>query len=586
LLSQFYNEKINEAIKYLKEKFGAEDCPADSDDYPPITEKIEFASVNKIKIKGTERTINCIVAFPKTFPDTLPKIYLSKEDFKNYYPIPHVDHNRFICTRDPEVTFLYENNINEGLQYLVSVAEKIINDGISKRNVKDFDKEFLAYWNDVARSLKILSLISPTDEISRASIIQLPDNSQRYGHFIVAKSIKEAKDWMENLVIDFDGHSAKEAIYLPLKQGFLPYDINTNNDVLDILEREERKLFKALEEYFNESDSNRVVIFSVPLPEGKALGAWIHEPWDEKAVQGFRRGKIPLRNRLSKTGTNVITKLRVERIDRDRLFSRGGTGITQPIKNSSIAIVGCGSIGGAVAVSLSKSGINNFSLIDNQKIEPENVARYTCGFLQIGFEKCNAIKTTLKFHFPNIYCEEKNDDILDLLQKDESYLNKFNLTIVAIGKHWIERRLNDLQKRGVITTPIVYVWLEPYAVAGQILFIHPYQGGCYACCFDLDSFKYSVASSELEFLKREAGCQSTFVPYSNIELDHFVNIASKKILSFIETPPENSILYTWVGDKFSFLKMGHSINPRWVAELDYSVRETKINKEIDCHYCK
>lgn len=51
-----------------------------------------------------------------------------------------------------------------------------------------------------------------------------------------------------------------------------------------------------------------------------------------------------------------IKKIRLKRIDRQRIFSRGGNYITEQIamNDIKIAIVGCGSLGGSLAFKLAK----------------------------------------------------------------------------------------------------------------------------------------------------------------------------------------------------------------------------------------
>ena len=51
-------------------------------------------------IKCDGKDVVIIVSFTSSFPDDLPRIYLTK-DFE-YLPIPHVDGNNFVCTFDTD----------------------------------------------------------------------------------------------------------------------------------------------------------------------------------------------------------------------------------------------------------------------------------------------------------------------------------------------------------------------------------------------------------------------------------------------------------------------------------------------------
>ena len=128
--------------------------------------------------------------------------------------------------------------------------------------------------------------------------------------------------------------------------------------------------------------------------------------------------------------------------------------------------------------------------------------------------------------------------------------------------------------------------MEPYAVAGHFLYIHPSKGGCFQCCFNIDgSFKYSVAKFNKDLFKRESGCQSTFIPYSNLDIDSFINIITREILFFLEKKPKNSFLLTWLGDLISFKFLGYKINEEWTASLNYTHHKKEIFKNKYCGLC-
>ena len=281
-------------------------------------------------------------------------------------------------------------------------------------------------------------------------------------------------------------------------------------------------------------------------------------------------------------------RLMIERIDKERLFQRGGIGIRVGLSETTLAIVGCGSLGSQLAISLSKTGLSKFLLVDKELIEAENVARHVCGFMEAGNNKpkSKAIQNRLITHFPHIDCEAHHSDILDLLRKDESLLNGYDLIIMAIANMSVEIRLNHLLRRGKITSPLLFLWLEPLGVAGQILYIHPTEGGCYECCLTNEGhFRYSVSRPNQGLHKREAGCQSTFVQYSNLDVEHFLAIAAKEVVRFLENPPASSILKTWLGDINLFKSLGHQISDEWLADFSYSIHQKTIQKNSICRIC-
>jgi len=157
-------------------------------------------------------------------------------------------------------------------------------------------------------------------------------------------------------------------------------------------------------------------------------------------------------------------------------------------------------------MSLARCGLSKIKLIDNELLEVTNVARHLCGFDEVRQKKVDAVKRRITKHFPSIKCETYHSNVLSLIKKDEANLSGSDVIICALGNVGVERRLNYVFKKARVKTPIVYIWMEPFGVAGQILYVNPTRRACYNCCFD-DSgfFKYSVVAPSQEFSKRESG---------------------------------------------------------------------------------
>jgi len=582
-INNFYKECIDKAKKYLESKYPLETCDDTDEDYPASIKDRGAWIVWKIKVDNALHALTLLIAIPGTFPDKLPKIYLSKKDYSEIMPIPHIDKNRLVCTRDENINVINDDIPGEAVDKLVDIAVKeIINCGIRKKNTSDFYEEFLAYWNEEVK-YKVLSLFSPSENIEKLEMIKF---SKEFldSNYIFAGSEEEAQKWLSPFKIEIDRNFIYDSLYLPLQSPILLP--RKKIDFYNIIKDSGETYLTAVAKYFSQRNSNLFVLFSFPQKEERILAAW--RQTNPERINGFQNGStaIPLNLKMVKSD---IKPIRVERIDKERLFNRGGIGLKESIDDKKIALIGCGSLGSQLAISLSKTGISKFLLVDNECVEPENVARHVCGFFEAGFKmsKSEAIKDRLLKHFPHIECITYKDDILDLLQQKESFLNNCDLIIVAIANMSIERRLNFLLRNRVITSPLFFLWLEPYAVAGQILYIHPNKDGCYQCCLDNDGdFIYSVAKPNKELYKREAGCQSTFVPYSNLEIEHFTAIAGKKIIEFLEAQPESSILYTWLGDLTFFKSLGYQIKDEWFADSSYSVHEKIISKNQNCKICQ
>ncbi|SPA46668.1 ThiF family adenylyltransferase [Cupriavidus taiwanensis] len=79
--------------------------------------------------------------------------------------------------------------------------------------------------------------------------------------------------------------------------------------------------------------------------------------------------------------------------------------IRQPERNASlakkkVAIVGLGSVGSKVAVSLARSGITRFLLIDDDILKPSNLTRNQLDWSSMGYDKVDAVQSAIQLIHP------------------------------------------------------------------------------------------------------------------------------------------------------------------------------------------
>lgn len=75
------------------------------------------------------------------------------------------------------------------------------------------------------------------------------------------------------------------------------------------------------------------------------------------------------------------------------------------LRSVRVGIVGCGSVGSKVAVSLARSGIGQFVLVDDDVFGTENLVRHDLDWLSVGFHKADAIAGRIALVSPSATCE-------------------------------------------------------------------------------------------------------------------------------------------------------------------------------------
>ncbi len=583
MLIDFYKVALLKAEEYLRNKgYVLKVCNKDDPDYPAKGKK-EWSVVWSTSCIAGSQNIQILVAFPVTFPDEFPQVFLSKKSFDSISPIPHLGSSGDLCTFDPVESAPNPGKPGELAESFIERAIKVLDDGIARRNLPDYKDEFLAYWQMESVD-KICSLLAPHNE--KMILTFLPFSSEWRGYVgVIAKQLEDAKNWCDALNVKFEESKATDILYLPLNNfGYPPFP-TTNAELLRRLKEHSPHSLKELTAYFKSKIDQYYVLFSVPTERGRAFGLWHHIGLSKnKKARGFRK-IYPAKYMLLKHHADKLKKSAVERIDRDRLFARGGIGPSLS-EDVAVSMIGCGAIGSTLAYSLVRNGLNTIDLVDPDKLSAENVARHHCGLSDIDKYKSQVLREKLRLHYPYLKCNAYDKDILHLLLNDASFLNKYSLNIVAIGRLPIEKRLNLLIQNKSITSPFLFVWVEPLLVAGHALFVNPVKSGCLECILDTDlRVKYRVVEEAFKFFKREAGCQTTYIPYPSLEIDRFVNSIAQFIMSILKSVLAESTLLTWIGDIDSFRKKGEAVAAYWASDLSYTEHAINLSSEQLCEMC-
>jgi len=581
LLRIYYREALSKTRAYLESRYKIDNDLGNDKDAKHVHQLNPTSTIWRITATGIKRSFTFLVAIPPTFPDNLPKFYLTEKDFLDFGFIPHVDKNRFVCTRDPAVVVLNDSYPGEALEKLLQIAIQILEVGLKGESQQDFENEFLAYWNEHTELQTIM-----IDKIPKTPsvLIQYEVKPQLFGaSFLIATSKSSARSWITRLRVEIKLDNANKVLCLQLPK--IPESVPmTNGDIKRIINGLDKESAKSIRSFHG-----NIILACVPINRELVLISWRHPDFP---VKGFRtRSKsIPLYLRISTRNFEFadIKKFRVRRFDRVRLVKRAVDMSIITKDHLKLAIVGCGSIGSVLTMLLARSGCSLFTLVDPEDLTEENVARHLCGChaLATTSKKVMAVKSTLESHLPFVSCNAYDKDVLDILITGPQVFDDAELLIIAVANMATERRINDFF---VLERPkrVVYLWLEPYGVAGHILYISPNNGGCYRCCFNSHGdFRFAVIAKNQDFVRREAGCQQSFTPYGAADLEMFCAIACKEIIRLIQEPPTQSILLTWIGDKEKFQLAGYKISDNYAAHDSYSLHKRDIAKIGTCETCK
>ncbi|MBT2618456.1 MULTISPECIES: hypothetical protein [unclassified Bacillus (in: firmicutes)] len=151
-------------------------------------------------------------------------------------------------------------------------------------------------------------------------------------------------------------------------------------------------------------------------------------------------------------------------------------------------------------------------------------------------------------------------------------LNSYDLIISAISNAPIEQRINELQLKGVMTPPVLNIWVEPYLAAGHAIWIESTGGINISSLFDKGKYKYQVLKNGNQYTKKELGCSTSYVPYGALELKKFTTDVLLFICQQWEKDRKDNITFTWLGNLTEQRKNKRYLEPRWAGATDFSTR--------------
>ena len=504
------------------------------------------------------------------FPYEFPTVKLSEESTNQVPRIPHICDDNSICIFDKGVAVPnFKQPVGLACETICKAIE-ILRKGILGENQDDFIDEFNEYWK--VKNPFIVTFIEDYTTFKKAYFAFPPDGN---------KGCIIATDSYEQLYNLYYSINYKEPLSENVIGGIIvPLDIGTVNcipksdiDIYNVI-RNHSSSFKQYKRYMQHHIDDVVyIILAQPSSNGTILFGWIH--FRPGVPKGFRRGHVDLAVAFSKiTGQNGLG-FSLENCSQPRLFSRGGDGL--PSAWRKVCIVGCGSVGSVLANSLLYSGVLDFTLVDNEPLSYENIARHIAGFTYVGMSKVMAMEFILRKHNPNIVCSPLKVNAHDFLEKHQETINSSDILFMATASIGVENHLCDLINCGKITVPSVIIWLEPYAIGGHALVLKGPQN-LYEELFDSNTleFTHKIVANYAQLSKRESGCQSTYVPYSGAYLQMFVFRVLEQIST--RTIHQNgNYLVTWCGKISDTQKYSVQICDEYKHVADFSIIERRID---------
>lgn len=156
----------------------------------------------------------------------------------------------------------------------------------------------------------------------------------------------------------------------------------------------------------------------------------------------------------------------------ERLF---GTENLKLLGQKRVGIVGLGSGGGFVALSLAMSGVGHFVLVDDDELEAGNVVRHVADLRYVGWNKAQAVADLIRHRNPNAQVEVREGRI----EQNMDVLDDLDILVVGVDGENAKYVINEATLTHRLTA--IYAGVYERGEGGDVVVIRPYNGPCYAC---------------------------------------------------------------------------------------------------------
>lgn len=159
----------------------------------------------------------------------------------------------------------------------------------------------------------------------------------------------------------------------------------------------------------------------------------------------------------------------------DRVEQLIGADNLEILAQKKVGVVGLGSGGGFVALSLAMSGVRNLVLVDNDIVEAGNVTRHVADLRYVGVNKAEAVADLIRNRNPDV-----NIDVREgLIEEHWDIMGDIDILVVAVDNEQVKYSINE--KCLELRLSASYAGVYERGEGGDHVIIRPFDGPCYAC---------------------------------------------------------------------------------------------------------
>jgi len=489
-----------------------------------------------------------------------------------------VEDDGYVCYVQDEGLVVDRHNPAGLILDALARAEHTLGQGVRGENRLDFMDEFGAYWRRIGNKETVTAFIQADDRLREVIAIE----TQKAG-LVLADKVDDISGFLNGNILK--GVTQRRALYVPLVPGSFVQpprrgDFWTAKQIQQIVQTNLNPHYLGrLKHLSRKTKDEEVVILGLPRPKGGMTLVGIK-------YQGAR-GRHPL---WEGEPLKPPQPLWVERCDTNYLLARSGA--HPDFLKKRVLVIGCGSVGGFVAMSLAGMGVGQITLLDSDSMKYENIFRHVLGKAHAGKPKVEGLKSEIEQKYPYVRVEGINSSIETALGQGKMGLLAFDLIIVALGMPTLELTINERLHSNPESPPAIFTWLEPLGIGGHALLTRGSSQGCLECLYtpthagESNLFnRASFAEKDQFFGKDLLGCGTTFTPFGTLDAQRTAELASRLAANaLLGLEPDNSLV-SWKGNPTDFLNNGFATSQRFQQAEDELFSKRLAYIQPGCAVC-
>lgn len=490
-----------------------------------------------------------LIRIPRGFPRELPQIYL--RDPKNSKPFGHLSWNGGICYKDSQGLVA---NIRDPLAVLhgcIVEALDTLREHAYDGSYSALHEEFEDYWESQNfGSGTTLCFLEPGKSFEVLTAYRDSKNERKTpitGLFAISQK-PDIEDSLYTPLRLLKNKKRSQIPYLHLAQAPLPpgpLTVWTAREVFDVLQQHsDSDEFQAFLSWVESQKWSNY--FPLLLAHNRPDGGIVL--W---GMYFTRKDKA--RHPMVDTDTNwQVWPMHPRLQSPSYLATRGGAIGSQAGKR--VAVIGCGSVGGHIAINLAKTGVGELILVDQDVFSPENIYRHGLGGNYIHptneFSKVHALNLDICFNLPQMKVTPIVGELDNFAKKFD--LNDYDAIVCATGDFISELSFNEIHHQLQVTTPVIYVWQEGFGIGGHAMQVaDPMGAGCLECLYTKSvgfrpHQKTNFIAEGQTITQHLGGCSGAFTPYSYVDAVQTAVLATRAVLHVLGGEKTN-MLHSWAG---------------------------------------